>query len=65
MDIVVKIDVPSPKDAAEYMRGIMLRGNNERVECHRAMDNYLLDILKKLGYAEAVAIFYSTPKWYG
>lgn len=60
--IVVNEDIPTPEELAKTMRRLAKDDDLELV--HITMDDALLNVLEKLGYAEAVKIFEDTPKWY-
>lgn len=60
--IIINEDIPTPEELAEEMR--WFAQYNDQEMRHRMMDGALIDVLKKLGYTEAVEIFENTSKWY-
>lgn len=55
-------EIPTPEEAREHI--LCLQKIDSTPERHIAMDDYLMAILEKLGYKEAVDAFNNTDKWY-
>jgi len=52
----------TPEEAAQRMREINKNGDTEGAHCEA--DDLLCEILKELGFGEAVEIFENMDKWY-
>lgn len=59
---LLNYDPPTPMQFAQQME--IIAKNSDREMRHSAMDDYMVETLKRLGYAEGVMIFEKTPKWY-
>lgn len=56
------IELPDADEFAEKMRTERVKYDEEIA--HSCMDYAMCELLKKLGYGEAVKIFDDAPKWY-
>lgn len=65
-----RVCIPTPEEFAEQMKDASiprLRFGKFYEDCedtHSRMDGLMCDLLRELGYGEAVDIFEDSPKWY-
>lgn len=52
----------TPKEFKEQMEIFVRMSDIERR--HIAMDDFMCEVLKELGYADGVNVFYNTNLWY-
>lgn len=53
--------IPTPEEFAQMMRNQM-SGDNE--VAHVEMDELMVELLRRLGYGEAMDVFEKQDKWY-
>ena len=58
------VEIPDPKVIAARMKVLDIRYHDNEEILHSAADDELCDLLRELGYEEAVDIFDEMPKWY-
>lgn len=56
-----KNEIPTPEQFAWMMRGKM---GSDLEGAHVSMDDLMVELLRKLGYGEAMDIFDTQDKWY-
>lgn len=58
--------IPTPEEFADEMKeaSTINRKHEDQEDTHRRMDYLMCDLLRKLGYDEAVDIFEKSPRWY-
>lgn len=54
-------DIPTPEEFATMMRNQM---NGDLENSHSAMDDLMVELLRHLGYGEAMDVFEQQEKWY-
>lgn len=60
-----ELDLPDEKDFAEKMRAAEAIAETEDAELsHMEMDRLMCDLIKEIGYGEAVEVFDGAQKWY-
>ena len=53
--------IPTPEEFAQMMRN-QVSGDNEGA--HAEMDELMVELLRRLGYGEAMDVFEKQDKWY-
>ena len=61
--------IPTPEEFAEQMKNASRPKRRYGIledceDTHYRMDNLMCNLLRKLGYSDAVDIFKQSPKWY-
>lgn len=53
--------IPTPEEFARMMKNQM---SGDEEGAHYEMDELMVELLRRLGYGEAMDIFEKQPKWY-
>ena len=54
----------TPEEFAKHMQELQEEYDDDIEERHQLMDDYMLKVLRSLGYGEGCDIFDRTPMWY-
>ena len=55
---------PTPYEFEQKIKEIIAEYEDDIEDCHAELDLYICETMERLGYADGIRLFRTTPKWY-